>query len=268
MAYTYGTTGSVVSWAGTGNSALVTSGSAPAAFVLNISAREDDITPLTASGAVFREYTIGLGEWSGSIETRPNPAKYGSGGNLTGSGPYLTNVQSWRLRLDAGPVQKITGFDASGVTHQSYAPSLWNWGGTYTAGVDSSTAIVAPSATAATLTFKLIENASADHTLSGSAMVRQIGIPVRVGNVTIATFEFRGTGALTAAGTSGTGVGNPFFAAGTIGAPATGSLVLQAATNRTYTGDAFPENVEINCVVDELITAKIGFRGTGALTIA
>lgn len=262
-------TGSVVtSWAGTANTALISSGSAPYRWNLNVTNPETDVTPMASGGATARAYALGLGQWDGSISTRLNPVKYGSGGLVSGSSSYVTNTRNWRLSIAATPVEKSTAMNGTPPTWQTWLPNLISWSGTYEAMLDTSTSLTLPSITADTLTFKMVENASNDHTLSGSALVSQLGAPIQVGQLAVATYSFRGTGAITAAGTSGSGVGNPIFAAGAVAGPASGELVLTSSSGKTYTGDAFWTSVDINCVVDEVIDITINFQGTGALAIA
>lgn len=268
MAQIIADNGLVSSWAGTGNSALISGGSAPYEFTLTGTKPEADVTPFVSGGTAFRQFALGLGEWSAAMSTRLSPVKYGSGGLVTASAAYTTNVRSWRMSIAATPAEKSTVMNATPPTWQTYVPNLVQWSGTYEAFVDDTTALVFPTSTAESITFKLVENASADHTLSGSCLIQQLSAPIRIGSISVATYSFRGTGTLTAAGTSGSGVGAPLFAAGALTKPAVGSLVLQAASGRTYTGDAFWESIDIDCVVDEVINVTINAKGTGALTIA
>ena len=71
-----------------------------------------------------------------------------------------------------------------------------------------------------------------------------------------------------------TAAGDKFFDAGAITPitdPSSDTLTLKAheagATDRTFSGDAFWSRVEINCAVNQLVTASIDFQGTGSWSV-
>lgn len=261
MAATAVTTGAVTSWAGTQNTAIIQSGSGPWEFSLNYDAPTEDVTPFNGSGVVFARNLANLRQWSGSISTRLTTAVLGSTGLVTFASGYVVNARAWVININT-EAKDTTIFSGSGVTNRSFVPGIINWGGTYDTLLDNTTAITAPGAAAASATFKMVEDGATDRTLAGNIIVNAIPVSVQIGEVPTAQFAFTGDSTLTAAGTGG------FFPSGALVAPETGSLVLQAYTGRTYTGDAFFTGVSINCAVDGVITATINFQGTGALTIA
>lgn len=261
MAVTAVTTGLVTSWAGTQNTALIQSASGPYEFTLNMEAPTEDVTPFNGSGVTFTSNIPNIRSWSGSITTRFTTALIGSSGLVTFGSGYTANTRAWTLDL-TNDAKDTTVFNGSGVTYRTFVPGLLSWGGTYETYVDNTTALVFPGASAASATFKLVEDGATDRTLAGNIIASSVPVTVQVGELPTATFTYVGSGTLTAAGSAN------FFPSGAIVAPETGSLVLQSYTSRTYTGDAFFTSVSISCAVDGVITATINFQGTGALTIA
>ena len=255
--------GAVTSWAS--NTNLVTSGSAASKFVLSHSVDQFDSTAFSAS-VKSGSKLAGLKMATATITTRLNPAKTGAQGLVTHSSGYPSFVRNWKMDINAA-VQDSTVFDALGATAHAYLPGLVTWGGTYEGFMDSDNAIPNPGGASASATFKILENASSDHTLAGNIFIEKYDADYMVGETAKFTAAFLGDGNLTAAGSSGSGIGNPLFSSGTV-SPVIGELVLTGATGRTYTGDAFWEKVSIDVAVDGIITVQVTARFTEALTMA
>ena len=266
MAAINGTTGLVTSWAGTANTALISTGSAPSEFSWTLHAPEVDTTPFVSAGATVMRFIPNIYDGTVSIKTRINPASIGNKGNVTFSGGYATNIKEWSVTLATDP-QESTAFSGSTVLARTYIPSLLNWSGSYTGYVDGTTPLEPVGEVAAALVLKAIEDGATDVQLSGNAFSTQLASTVRVGQIAEASYSFRGDGDITSAVGAGSFTAW-FFAAGVVAPPVVGSLVLQAATGRTYTMDAFWESVTVACAVDGLVTADITARISGVVSIA
>lgn len=266
MAAIIGDTGLVVSWAGTGNSQLIETSNAPSEFVLTLDTPGLDTTAFASSQVYAMSALANILSWSATIKGRLNPAKLGNTGIATFSGGYVTNIKRWKLDASWNP-QDSTAMDTSAVTTRSFIPGLLKWSGDYTCNTDSSTAIVAPGAAAAALVLKIAEDGANDVQFSGTAFATQAGVNVRIGSISETNYTFDGTGNLTSQ--AGSSVYSTFlFANGTVTTPATGSLVLRAATGRTYTGSAFLSALSVSVSVDAVVEFDMTVQGSGALTIA
>lgn len=251
-----------ITWGGTENTALIATGSAPYQFVLNINAAEKDTTPLGTTNAMT--YGPGLYEWSGTISSRLAPAVLGEAGIITGaSGVYLANLIGWTMEISA-PAKEITPVAASATGRKAFAPSIYSWGGTWTANIDSTTALTRAGLAYASAVFRLVDTTT-DHTLTGNIVTTGVAGTVQIGEVAGVTYTYKGSGAIATAGS-----GNPIFPTNPLPRPTGGALVLTSATGRTYTGNAFWERISITVAPDENVSFEIGFRGSGsdALVIA
>lgn len=266
MAYTIVDTGEVTSWAGTGNSALVTSGSLPSEFTLSIEADEHKTTAM-APTVVYETSIPGIRNATATINVRLNPAQHGSTGLVTNSAGYTAGVRAWSMDLVA-PALPTTAYNATSPTSNTYQPGLISWSGRYESFIDTGTSMVQPGATPGSATFKILENGANDQTLAGNIWIKKFDLRYKLGELAVVTADYMGTSTLTAAGTSGSGIGNPWFSAGAVAIPSTGSLVLTGSTGKTYTGSAFWERFSINHEVTGLVTATISVRFTGDITIA
>lgn len=273
--------GAVTSWgSSTANSDLISNGLAPASFELSMSVPENDVTVFSAS-AQNRAWIPGLGEWSGTITSQISPAALGANGSVTFSG-LGGNISGYTLNLNANATES-TVFSGSGVAWKTFLPGLFDWSGTFTGDLDDTTAIVTGASSGGTiwtlggatasLVLKLLDEGTTDHTFTGNAYVTQASPSIRIGEKAGASYNFRGTSNLTAAGqTAGNTYTNPFEYditnnTGVIQRPAADPIVLTADTGRTYEGSAFWTSIAISCAVDQPITVTVGFRGSGALDI-
>lgn len=192
------------------------------------------------------------------------------------SGGYALHVFGWNLSIAPVAIHDITEPNATSPPEwKSFQPDLNSWKGTFTAGIDSTTALVNPPAAGTasgslpTLTLKI----DSTRTFAGTVILQQLGATVRVGNLTMATYAFEGTGTLTPAG-SGNPLGttasalNRFISS--LGGTATGSLVFAAKTGaRTYTSaDGFLSGVNFSCQRGSPVLANFSIQCSGAVTIA
>ena len=259
------TTGVVTSWGGTENSALITGGSAPSEFTLNSGADEFDTTALNGSGVSAMTRAPGMYNVSGSIRTRVEPMRLGTGGFITASGAYLTNLKGWNLNITRPAFPADVQVNGTGTAYREFLPGIYSWGGSWTAFFDATTPVVLPGTAYTAAVFKILEEAAGtDHTLTGNIVTTGMGVPVKVGDLSQVTYNFEGSGALTSAGS---GAVTPIFAVGAWPSSAAGALVLQAVTNQTFSLSAFWTRIGLSVPVDGPITVDIDFQGTGALTI-
>lgn len=259
MARILGDTGLVQSWAGTQNTALISSGSAPYEFNLDVTSPEKDATPLGTANAM--EFAAGMKQWGGTISTRLSPSVLGEAGFITASGAYLANLFGYTLNLSTDVKQSTPLVGGTATGWHTFEPGLFTWDGTWTAHVDGTTVLIVP-AISYSGSFRLVD-ATTDHTLAGTIITTGLKAQVRIGDLALSTYNFKGSGAITAAGS-----GSPLFPTSPVPRAAAGDLVLRAATGRTYTGSAFWESIAIDVTPDELISISIGFKGSGILTPA
>lgn len=270
---TLGLEGIVTSWAGTANTVLI---GAIGEHTCNISVDGGtaDRTQYVASLSSMA-YGPGLRSWNGSIKGRyigAGTAQVGYLGAVTYASGYTYHVQDWSAGIKAKSLD-ITAYDASATAAgwRQFRPGLLSIDGRYNALVDSANAIVMPTApgtASAAATFTLTTGV----TLAGNILPSQIGVVIPVGDLNKVAYSWVMDGALTAAGS------NNIFAAGAVGLPdwdASGTdgvpdttLVVQAASGRTYTGAAFWTSINIDHKPGSYIDVTVNFQGSGALTPA
>ena len=242
----------------------LTAGIGPMEWELRYVKPDIDVTKFSPTVS-FTTAIQNVHDWTATLRGVLAPAQIGSTGLVTASAgsPYLTNVKAWSVNVSC-PAIETTKFAVTAPTSRTYIAGILSWDGTYLVSVDGTTALVAPGGTY-TMLFRYLD-AATDHTLAGDIYTTGVGPRAKVGELVEATYDFKGTGALTAAG-SGT-LTAPVFSAGALTVPAATTLTLTAATGRTYTGSAFWTRIGINCPVADLVTIEMEARGTGDLTIA
>jgi hypothetical protein len=211
----------------------------------------------------------GLGTASGTITAMFPKAssKIGANGLVSWSGDnYDTDgrISAWTLNLSAAS-KPATPLRAGGVLWDEAVPGLVSWSGTFEAMLDTADAPGLPTLAGVTpqnITLKLTEEGATDNQFTGPALLTQVSPSVTVGELATASYAFASAGDLTLAGTANV------LPAGVLGIPDTGSLVLRAATDRTWSGDAFWTSIGITCTPGELIRVEVGWQGTGAWTEA
>ena len=259
---------------------LLMSATAPYSMQINQTGEEQDVTAF-ASGLASMSYTPGLRSWDATVQARfpRSTPKIGNTGLVTLSSGYALWVQSWTLTINAA-VRDITQFASSGPTWRTFRPGIIDWSASFEALVDRSTGVGNPAAAAAaavTGTFKLTEEGATDNSLSGSGFVTQVGSTVTVGDVNKARFNFRGTGNLSNTYATGMGLlssGSSPYAIVTPTWDTNGddtpdvSVVMTAASGRTYTGNAFWRSITLTCEMGSPIDVSVQLQGSGALTVA
>lgn len=280
---TIGAKGAVTSWGTSGDDVyqlLQAIGFAEAN--LSMMAAQLDDTVFSGSGVSSMSQKAGLGEWTATLTGLYPKAtkKIGNGGLVTYAAGDVLHIKGWNLNIETQEID-ITEQASSPVLWKSYRPGVIKWGGDFEGHIDSGTNVsgVTPPGTAASaMTLKVTEEGATDSSLAGSAFIHAVDVGIQVGSTTPNTkkYQFTGSGDLThtyPAGLGLTGTSSPsVIAPSSWDADGDGvgdrTLVFQADSGRTYTGNAFWRSISISNQLNDLIKIVVGIRGTGALTIA
>lgn len=261
MAATVGITGLITGASGTWNTLLARM--SPAAFTLTESGQEFDKTEFaSASGVIPRGWSPGLRTFGVTVEAFSATPVTGITGTLSGT-DYATNPFEWDMTINQAALD-VTDFGVSSAW-RAFAPGLQDWSGSFSAFIDGTTAIssitaggASPTLAAATFTI------SSGNTLAGNIFTRALSGVVAVGDRNIVRYEYRGDSNLTVAGTDAILAAN----SGTMVALPSSSLVMTAATGRTYTGSVIPTSIQITVRQGELTRIRAVGQGTSSLVIA
>lgn len=264
MAVIVGYAGSVT-WAGsTNNAQLASTGGEPINWTLTMNGDEHETTAFAGTGAQTT-FVKGLTSWSGTFETTLKTPATGTAGLVTFAGGYVTNLIEWTMDI-ARDALDATVFGAS---ERAFVPGLARISGTFRGYIDDTTAVTAVANTnePATGTFKVREAGATDDTLSGSIFTRQLDLATSPAALGTVGYAYRLSGALTQSTPS---AGTTILVAGTFDpvADVASTITLAADGTRTYSGSAFWTSIGIRVAVGELVSVRVGFQGTGALTIA
>lgn len=209
----------------------------------------------------------------------------GATGLVTIGGTQLAMMRSWDLTVVSN-VRNISNTDQADLTAEYFCPSKTvGWSANAECLVESGTAVRAlTKSTAGTALssypaaiFKLVEEGT-DPTLTGVCMIQQRGhaIPIGGSDNQIVNLAFTGTGPLIpSSGTTTAAV----FPANVAGIPqpswdlnadgvADVTIVVTAATGRTYSSACFWNRVNIRSSMAGLISVTVDLQLTGPLTIA
>lgn len=271
--WTIGSEGRLTSWGSSNFYSTLLAAMTANRAVVRVGSDEIDITGLNVHQMA---YTPGLKRVQVDITGMLGSTPYlGNNGLVTMSSGYATHVQSFEWSASTPTVHDITEFSSGGsVEWMSFRPDVFMASATFTAGVDSSTALTLPPAPAASLPTVTLQYTT-NGTLAASGIIRQLSAgPVR-GQRNLAEYSITGTGAWTAAGaasifgsrTFGSSANaDPLWSAGS---SAAGAMVVQLAPSRTLSlADSFWERMVLRCSVGAIPTINITVRGTGALTVA
>lgn len=265
MTASIGITGSAATWAGTFNSELV-AGLTDLSFTVQLTGDAHAVPPF---GVAYTDQVVGLRSWSGTIRgTMPTPGIPDAGSITIGGSGYTSNINEWSLDI-RGESFDVTDFTAS-ARWRKFTPGLYSWSGTYGGFLDTTNALVLPGAHA-TCYFVIGVN----RRFNGDIITTGIGVAAQPTSPNTIAYTFVGDGTVSAETPSGGTDDETGWSADTpatpvaLTAPQTaGSLVLTAATNRTYTGSAFMTGLRIRCNVAAPVEIEIAFQGTDALTPA
>lgn len=257
MSGTTGLTGSVTSWAGTFNAAMLAL-LKPATFTLDTNADSLDTTAFNAGAAIVANKIKGLKHWRGQFSGPLATPAHGITGAVSGTA-YSTNVQRWSMSLRCNPLDS-TSYPITS-NWKTFLPGLVMGSGSFDAIVDGTTPITeaGSSTEPATGTFTL----STGNTLAASLFTTGAQIVSRVGDLNVVRYSFDIDGHVTSVGSA-----NIVPAASTLATPVAGALVLQSAASRTYTGSAFWTGIEIVVNPAAISLCTVSFQGSGAFTPA
>lgn len=186
-----------------------------------------------------------------------------------GSGLYLAGVKEFDVTMSA-PVTPDTDGDATAGETYMYADVL-RASGTYTANVDSSTAMLLPGASE-TGTFTI-----SDETNDGKIIIPLVATVMNVtrsrGAPTTVQYSFESNGTIQYEGDSSPfgdvdGVATNWPLPHNEGKTDLAAVTVTHATGRTAAGDAFYTSVNFNRSTGDVINGTLNMQGSGALTIA
>ncbi len=207
----------------------------------------------------------------------------GATGLITLAGSTLALVRSWDLTVVSN-VRNISNTDQSDKTCEYFCPSKTvSWSANAECLVESGTVVRSLTSSATALTSypafvaKIVEEGT-DPTLTGVCMIQQRGhaIPIGGSDNQIVNLALTGTGPLIpSSGTTTAAV----FPANVTGIPqpswdlngdgvADVTLVVTAATGRTYSSACFWNRVNIRSSMAGLISVTVDLQLTGPLTVA
>ena len=115
------------------------------------------------------------------------PAFTGTGGNVAGSGLYVTNVYQWEINLTSDALETT----AVGATSRTFVAGLKNHTGSFNCRVDNTTTIVDTGITASA-TFTL----ESGYTITCSIVLTGATISLAVDQVVEVTYTFQVSGAV------------------------------------------------------------------------
>lgn len=247
--------------------------------VLTITEEDEDVTGLSSTTrSTLGKLKASTTTISGYAATTP---RLGNVGLVSSTGGYALWVDEWSITIEPVAVHDITSMNvgdtlSAGIPYwKRFMPDYVQWSGSYGARLDDTTGITLPFDSGVTAdTFEFHYAASSAAKLSGSAIVTSVNPSVVVGQPSRATFAFRGTGDLVAAGSSdffssgGTGYtfGIPLWSQGST---IQGAHVITAATGRTFSVyDSFFRRITIGAKVGEPVTVEIELQNSGAVTRA
>lgn len=243
----------VTSWSGLPISGLLHQGA-------SVTQTADDINYPEASAGLPTSVDS-LRSISGTIEGLLPTPEIGSGGSVTYSDGYASNVTSWSMNINVAAVP-ATVFGGSGLSgrNREFMPGNYEWSGSYSAIVDDATAVSeAGEDTAGSATFTL----SSGDTLAGDIYTTQLGLPLTINGLAVANYSYRGSGGLTAVGTN-----NIVTAGAPIALPAASTLTFEYADNTTpgtFAVSAFWTSLAVTVTPGEMTRVQVGWQGSGAV---
>lgn len=276
---TTGAEGTVTSWAGSDNAALL---SAVRAMSASVQAVGESIE-VTGLGDYGMRSIPGLISWTAALEGYPltlsSAPQIGNVGNVSFTNAGNVMIESFTLNLSAD-VHDITALGAS-PTYRTFRPGKIRWSGTLNAKLDHTLtpvlpALVGAAPLAATFTY------GTTATAAGDIQITNVAPAISVGNISVVPITFVGTGKIALAGA------NSIFGAKTYGRfsgesgasaaadmPANSSvsgtlqpLVINLSRDGTQvlTGaDAFWSSLAITCGVGAATKISIGVQGSGSI---
>lgn len=270
-----GSEGSVGSWGSTNFYSTLLTALSPNSAIVNVTSDSQDITELaTFTVAELPGLLFGSATISGFAGA--SPALGNNGGIAYSAGGYALHVYRSSVRMFTPTVHDITAMNTgSPPTVRAFRPDIFQIGGEYTAGIDSGTALVLPNIpgdSLPTLTLTYLSGA----TLSGPAIIRQVGPSVVRGQKQVATYQWRGTGSWASVGglfgtrTFGSGANlDPLWSAGGSAAGAmTINMKAASTVKKVDFADSFWTGISLDWEPGAPVKASISVQATGAITVS
>lgn len=254
-----------VTWAGaTNNAQLGGTGVEPQMWTLDHDGDEHDTTAFAGTGAQTT-YIKGLTKWQGTFEGTLKSPEHGALGLVVFSAGYVVNIREWTMEITRDALDS-TAFQA---TEYAYLPGLCRISGTFRGFIDGTTVVTLPanSSEPTTGTFTYSERGATDATLAGSIFTKKLSLNTSPAILGAVAYSYRLSGALTQS-TPSTGV--TILKTGTFDPTldVASALTLAADGTRNYSGSAFWTSIGISVGLGQLTKVRVGFHGTGALTVA
>lgn len=231
-----------------------------------------DVFESTPLGQAYQNKTLGLGSATASINARwPATPAVGNAGQIvfTGGDYYndaagddaVIGIVSYTLNMNWPSLESTSTEDATN-SWKSFTPGDLEWNGTIELRLDDTEELVVSQLAGATA-LAAVFTLTSSHTFTGNIFINGQTQGAGLGQLNTQTFNFNGTGTLTAAGTDN------FIAAGAVPDGddlAAGSLAGLFASGRTFSGNAFPTSVALTVPRSGLITVGVNAQFTGAIT--
>jgi hypothetical protein len=244
---------------------------------ININANENDITAASTSGVAMMAKSAGLldatidfsGIWPKAT------TMLGISSLVTFNAAIMKHVTAFTLDINFPEIDITSATGAAGTYRRYMSGGTGQWGGTITAMADNAAAPVIPASGAASaVTFKMAENGT-DPTLTGNININRQSQVVRVGDRSVITYGYAGSGNLTQ--TAGSTFPGITAASGTIARPtwdlagtgvANNEMVMTVATGRTYTAECFWTRLSLSWVMDAPVQVTGTLRVASDVTVA
>jgi len=239
---------------------------------ININANENDITAASTSGVAMMAKSAGLldatidfsGIWPKAATT------LGISSLVTFNSSVVKHVTGFTIDINFPEIPTTASTGSTGTWRRWMSGGTGQWSGTITAMADSAAAPVIPASGAASAAiFQMADNGGSDPTLTGSINIVRQSQVIRVGDRSVITYGFNGSGNLTQTGASP--LPGLTAASGAIARPtwdlagtgvANNEMVLTVATGRTYTAECFWTRLSLSWVMDAPVQV------TGTLRVA
>jgi len=240
---------------------------------INIESGDVDITQASTGGVNMMERMQGLR--SGTVDfagifPKTSPP-LGITSSVTFANGYVQFINAWSLDI-TWPEIDITSAAGTAGTWRKWMPGgVGTWSGSYTAKASSSAATVLPSSATTgaygAATFVMADAGASDPTLAGNIGIPRLSQTVKIGDASMITYNFQGSGDLTQSNgglTAASGaITKPKWdlaAAGT--ADNTCLLTVCNSPARTWAFPAFWTKLSLSWKMDDVV------RFTGTLRIA
>jgi hypothetical protein len=229
------------------------------------------IADATIDGSYFSLAVGGLYSWTVTAPFKfPGTPKHGlnptgSFISQTGSGLYLTGVKQFSLSL-AIPYVSATD-DQSPAAETFIIAGPWTMTGSYTANVDSATALKVPGVGTAAI-FKIADETTNDDLVRADVVVSDVSAVRARGAATEVTVSFTATGAIEIKGDSMFYTPANAATYEDLPLPEFDTVRVTNADGKYAEGSAAASQIQITRSIADVISGSVTLQGSGALTMA